>query len=407
MLDLNVEPERWIGNEQWKFSLGMPLFQAVQILQTHCRVIKSVEVIYNDKHPISSELVLNLSSDGIKLIFDSVTQRLKIIEVYCMSKVKLKYCSMYFNTPQVKPTLKQIDQSFGATHPGQYDSSLQLFLLTFRGLTFFFPVDPQHESYFKQYSRHSPSLPTNLIPVVSKMCIYAGNHLNDTKPPSMPLSCYFGNLYIESAEVLFANKEAEGLKLTMNTVPDSESTVQILEKTIKFGDDVQQVLSELGCPCKVFYKLQDKMRIHSTSPKKMNDTQHTDYFYNYFTLGIDVLFDGQLHQVKKFLLHTNFPGHYNFNIYYRCEFSLTLDGEDGSVTKVTPCSTWKDVTESLGYDVGKPVVLNRASSTNNTNPFGSTFCFGLRNMIFEVMGNDHLASVTLYHPQRRLPRTVA
>lgn len=30
-------------------------------------------------------------------------------------------------------------------------------------------------------------------------------------------------------------------------------------------------------------------------------------------------------------------------------------------------------------------VFNRSSSANNTNPFGSTFCFGLQRMIFEVI----------------------
>lgn len=38
----------------------------------------------------------------------------------------------------------------------------------------------------------------------------------------------------------------------------------------------------------------------------------------------DVLFDARTHQVKKFVLHTNYPGHYNFNMYHRCEFQLPV-----------------------------------------------------------------------------------
>ena len=41
-------------------------------------------------------------------------------------------------------------------------------------------------------------------------------------------------------------------------------------------------------------------------------------------------------------------------------------------------------------------MLNRASSTNNANPFGSTFCYGYQDIIFEVMPNGQLAGVTLY-----------
>lgn len=143
------------------------------------------------------------------------------------------------------------------------------------------------------------------------------------------------------------------------------------------------------------------MRIHSVGARKLADTRNADYFYNYFTLGIDILFNGDTHRVKKFLLHTNFPGHYNFNIYYRCDFTIRPPFRKKSgcddVT-IGSCSLWDDVTERLNFDAGRPVVLNRTSSTNNTNPFGSTMCYGMRNMIFEVMANHHIGSVTLYCP---------
>ena len=29
----------------------------------------------------------------------------------------------------------------------------------------------------------------------------------------------------------------------------------------------------------------------------------------------DILFDAKTHKAKKFILHTNYPGHYNFNMY--------------------------------------------------------------------------------------------
>ena len=63
------------------FILGMPLFQAVQILQRYCRVIKDVDVVYNEAKPFDSDLILNLINDGIRLLFDSKSQRLKVIEV--------------------------------------------------------------------------------------------------------------------------------------------------------------------------------------------------------------------------------------------------------------------------------------------------------------------------------------
>lgn len=100
------------------------------------------------------------------------------------------------------------------------------------------------------------------------------------------------------------------------------------------------------------------MMIHSASDPRPRTTFCGDYFYNYFTRGLDILFDGQVfvfpcssflfslleisctstllilqlieemfldvqtHKIKKFVLHTNFPGHADFNSYIKCNFVI-------------------------------------------------------------------------------------
>jgi hypothetical protein len=125
-------------------------------------------------------------------------------------------------------------------------------------------------------------------------------------------------------------------------------------------------------------------------------------------MGMDILFDAKNNKVKKFILHTNFPGHYNFNMYHRCQFNLSLpttssrrsQGFPPAELQVTSLSKWDSLVgeEGLLKPSERPVVLNRASSTNTTNPFGSTFCYGYQDIIFEVMPNGHIASVSLYLP---------
>ena len=105
----------------------------------------------------------------------------------------------------------------------------------------------------------------------------------------------------------------------------------LLQKTIKFGDGVQDVMSAVGAPNRIFYKSEDKMKIHSPNAHRKASLLKSDYFYNYFTFGMvsqisqppdnadiicfqDILFDAKHNKVKKFILHTNFPGHYNFNM---------------------------------------------------------------------------------------------
>ena len=55
------------------------------------------------------------------------------------------YRDAMFNSSEVSPTIEQIDQTFGATHPGVYDSEKKVFTLTFRGLSFEFPAETQFQ----------------------------------------------------------------------------------------------------------------------------------------------------------------------------------------------------------------------------------------------------------------------
>jgi len=160
-----------------------------------------------------------------------------------------------------------------------------------------------------------------------------------------------------------------------------------------------------------------------------------DYFYNFFDLGIDILFDGEAHRVKRIILRTNIPGHMDFNSYRKCNFRVftprevvavaqsnghevqppsagkkkkkekererekeqtngspsLLDLED---TAVFTCdSSWSAVQEALGKPSGDPVIANRGSVPN---PYGATRFYGYPNLIAEVVDTNLLASLTIF-----------
>jgi hypothetical protein len=120
---------------------------------------------------------------------------------------------------------------------------------------------------------------------------------------------------------------------------DSQVSIQLHRTT------AQDLLADLGKPSHIFYKEQDKMKIHSLNdngkeqqPEILDpnqSTEHdkqlhspTDYFFNYFHLGLDILIDGGLHVCKKVVLHTNVPGHYDFGRYKRCPFTLVFPSQE-------------------------------------------------------------------------------
>ncbi|KAK4346906.1 hypothetical protein RND71_033245 [Anisodus tanguticus] len=144
----------------------------------------------------------------------------------------------------------------------------------------------------------------------------------------------------------------------------------------------------------------DQMVIHSASDPRPRTTLCGDYFYNYFTRGLDILFDGQTHKIKKFVLHTNYPGHADFNSYMKCNFVIHCSDFAGSYHQdvnsskatITANTKWEQVKEILG-DCGRAAIQTQGSTSN---PFGSTFVYGYQNLAFEVMKNGYIATVTLF-----------
>ena len=119
-----------------------------------------------------------------------------------------------FSSTDVVPTIDQIDHSFGATHPGIYDPDRRIFTLNFRGLSFTFHVEQASEP---RYVRGLGSLQfTNgASPVASKMFIFNGNSLADSKPPPLPISCFFSHPYLQWLEVVRKDGRTLGVKLSV------------------------------------------------------------------------------------------------------------------------------------------------------------------------------------------------
>lgn len=187
------------------------------------------------------DLVINLPLSGLRLIFDSVTQRLKAIEIFNMKLLRLRYCGTNFNSPEILPTIEQIESSFGSTHPAVYDAAKNSFALNFRGLTFYFQIDSRMQTNFVNGLGSLHFGPGN-SPIVSKMFLFFGNNFQGCKPPPMPLLCYQKQLYIESANVIRNSSGTKGLRLnifTEGSVRSLEPRKQSFNRDVLFGDSPQ------------------------------------------------------------------------------------------------------------------------------------------------------------------------
>lgn len=62
---------------------------------------------------------------------------------------------------------------------------------------------------------------------------------------------------------------------------------------------------------------------------------------------------------------------------------ISDDEENNGPLAISAYSKWDAISSRLTPS-DRPVVLHRAGSTNTANPFGSTFCYGYQDIIFEV-----------------------
>lgn len=81
-----------------------------------------------------------------------------------------------------------------------------------------------------------------------------------------------------------------------------------------------------------------------------------------------------------------------FLVFYRISQEEPLNAP----VAVSAYSKWDAISSRLEPS-DRPVVLHRAGSTNTANPFGSTFCYGYQDIIFEVSFLTYFKFILNFH----------
>ncbi|CAL5371317.1 unnamed protein product [Camellia sinensis] len=392
---LDLRPGLGIG----PFSLGMPICEAFVQIEQQPNIYDVVHVKYLDEEPLKLDIVISFPDHGFHLCFDPWSQRLRLIEIFDVKRLQMRYATSLIGGPSTLATFVAVYALFGPTFPGIYDKDRGVYTLFYPGLSFAFPIPSQYTDCCHDGEAELPlEFPDGTTPVTCRVSVYdsstdskvgVGSLMDKASAPPLPA----GSLYMEEVQV----KIREELRFTVGG------------QHIPFGASPQDVWTELGRPCGIHQKQKfmlclvggfrkgfgngkgkdvDQMVIHSASDPRPRTTLCGDYFYNYFTRGLDILFDGQTHKIKKFVLHTNYPGHADFNSYIKCNFAIYSSDFGGSFHEevnaskrcITPSTKWEQVKEILG-DSGRAAIQTQGSTSN---PFGSTFVYGYQNVAFEV-----------------------
>ncbi|XP_039135388.1 UPF0183 protein At3g51130 isoform X1 [Dioscorea cayenensis subsp. rotundata] len=384
-ITLDLRPGLGIG----PFTIGMPICEAFAQIEHQPSIYDVVHVKYLDEEPLKLDIVIAFPDHGFHLRFDPWSQRLRVIEVYDVKRLQMRYATSLIGGPSALATFLAVCNLFGPTYPGIHDKETGVYTLFYPGLSFAFPIPTQYADCCHDVSAGLPlEFPDGTTPVTCRVSVYdsspdnkvgVGSLMKKASVPPLPA----GNLYMEEVHA----KLGEELWFTIGG------------QHIPFGASPQDVWTELGRPCGIHQKQVDQMVIHSASDPRPRTALCGDYFYNFFSRGLDILFDGQTHKIKKFVLHTNYPGHSDFNSYIKCNFVIYDANVQGPVQVgnasshcITPSTKWEQVKEILG-DGGRAAIQTQGSMNN---PFGSTFVYGYQNVAFEVMKNGYIATVTLF-----------
>ncbi|EGG14817.1 UPF0183 family protein [Cavenderia fasciculata] len=283
------------------FILGMTISEALNIIKHNNASIGKVEIIFNDADPLSIDIVLKLVDDGVLLRFAPSSQRLRVIEIFDVTKLSLLYRGSTFSSSDNIATFVNIYSKFGPSYPGDFNAKKSVYHLHYPGLSFSFPIPPKFNSLYSESTELPVELPDGSTPIVSKIFVYSSLQMKN------PLS-NIPNPQTQEDIIICPNQGVYFIK--RNCI-------------LTFSSTPQDVLSELGPPSKIYHKEEDNMKIHTY---QVEGSTTPDYFYNYFHLGLDVLFDVKRNTVKKLIFHTNFPTHYEFNLYAKCSFKIVQNG---------------------------------------------------------------------------------
>ncbi|KAL0030389.1 hypothetical protein WJX79_000798 [Trebouxia sp. C0005] len=285
MLALNLLPGTGLGC----FSLGCSINQALINIRQAQTTFGCVELKYFEKTTSLDDILLNLPEHGVHLIFESSSQTLRLIEVYDLSRLQVKRGAATVGGSAHPPTFQALYDLMGPTYPGQVDTAHGCYVMHWPGLLVLFPIASQHAASWQdmQQGRALPlALPDGTAPVASRLCIHAGN-----------AAVSLGDLVQAISPANFESPPSVGIRVGKGLTMDDT------HQQLSFGDSPQDAWSTLGAPNATFSKqtpgLPQQGSANIRGAQQQVPASPADYFYNYFDRGLDVLFCGTTHRIKK------------------------------------------------------------------------------------------------------------
>ncbi|TIA87006.1 hypothetical protein E3P99_03447 [Wallemia hederae] len=272
---LALSPGRALG----EFRLGESLYSILALLRYKPIISTSSITVHSDDEALRSDVYVRLSPSTVDLKFDGITQRLCSIT---MSLPTISFDVVY-NSNVIIPRNTTLSRTQAGVLFGPCRSDT---LNQWPGMIW----------DFSQGESSSVTVSTSPTPVLD------GKIAEIVIIPKKSISVVFtGQTHLQ-----------HNLKLSQSTAAD--------------------LVSLLGPPEQTFEKRDKRLGAYATDD---DNDQYKGVFYNYPSLGLDVLVNSVNHKVEKFILHSNVPATPLFQAYNRCMWRIELPDESASMQKTT------------------------------------------------------------------------
>ena len=181
---------------------------------------------------------------------------------------------------------------------------------------------------------------------------------------------------------------------------NSSSAKSTYSKRVYFGQSCQCVMMSLGAPDFVYYQQMPTTHL-MVPPRNHSKLVAQQFIFNYRHFGLDIVFDVEAKQVKKFIFHSNLPDRDNVNMYSRCfyKFGITETGfaKKGQSLLVHPGVDWSTVRSYVaGTHVRLLSKIHRNDSTNALYLYPLSSVWVLFNqLVCEITGNNSIATISV------------
>lgn len=400
----NIQAISFINDENFIY-IGDSIVKVTNILENFYHTLGKVKV---EILKSQNKIIYTVINQYTKLTFNYYTQQLTQILLSNVDKLILKYSNNYFSDPRqlLAPTLKEINDCFGATKPGYVEGKEYILNYNDKICFGFLNKNPESSSQIKIHNNLiCSSLKLNRsIDKKSKFNKFLTcasnpepilNLLQISQDKNENYIFNFNFLILLSGKNFadfdtgFESEESEGAQEIVRystgnrNFIDKSGNLQTICLQIKFGDSCQSLISKIGGPDEVYFKSENGHK------KIRGECVGTDFYFNYFKYGLDILFSGQTKTIKKVILHTANPEHEDFaKRYSPCNFKL--DNDTNILTNVNCNFDTIKNRINFGGDISTSDHLMLLSRNNNVEK-----CNALNELI-NITG-AMLSSGFLYH----------